>query len=198
MWYIQQNLCAFPLFDCVKQFCPACLHSFHIFFFSQLGIWMNVFPLTFILNPSTPYPNLNFHHCTLHFLPLHFPNPPCPPHSHFWLLSQLYILYHNQLPPFQNVVESIARSSFRTTGFYLWCNKDAPQSGVWVFLLISLIFLSHVGGLLYLSIWVVSSPLHQAKLMFGFPEWVKSVFYRYVLWQQHYNVVLCLNLHIGL
>lgn len=56
MWYIQQNLCAFPLFDCVKQFCYACLHLFHIFLFPAGYVVLQ----TFILNPSTPYPDFKF------------------------------------------------------------------------------------------------------------------------------------------
>lgn len=117
---------------------------------------MNVFPLTFTLDPSTSEPVFKFSslHLAFSYLSsvqthpvLHAPTSDCS--------ANIYILYHNQLPPFQNVVESITRSSFRTTGFYLWPNKDAPQSGVWALLLIRLVCCSHTGALLYLSTWDV-------------------------------------------
>lgn len=85
--------------------------------------------------PSPFYPSFDPNCAALHFLPLlskpafvlHTPGFP-------FLLSQPYILYHNQLRPFSEChcwwVKS-ARSSFRTTGFYLWHNKDAPRSHVW-------------------------------------------------------------------
>lgn len=53
---------------------------------------MNVFLLTFTATRPLLNLILDFQHCTQHFFSLYFPNTPCPPHSHFGQLSQLYIL----------------------------------------------------------------------------------------------------------
>lgn len=96
-------------------------------------------------------------------LVLHTPISDCSASYSYYIT----ISFHH----FQNVVESIARSSFRTTGFYLWHNKDAPQSGVWGFLLIGLIFFSRVGGQLY-NLGFLYVKLN----VFGFPEYVFITF----------------------
>lgn len=67
--------------------CSVSVHSF-----PRWVIWMNVVLLTFMLNPSTPYSDFSFSPLYLCIAYLYFSNPPCPPHSHFQLLSQLYIL----------------------------------------------------------------------------------------------------------
>lgn len=67
------------------------VHYFHLFFFSLMGIWMNVFLLTFILNPSTPHPYFQFSPLYPAFLSKPASSSTLPS-SCFWLLSQPYIV----------------------------------------------------------------------------------------------------------
>lgn len=130
------------------------LFVFFVYFPLPPLIWVSecfFLPFFILQHPLPFYPSFDPHCAALHFLPLlskpafvlHTPGFP-------FLLSQPYILYHNQLRPFSEChcwwVKS-ARSSFRTTGFYLWHNKDAPQSHVWF--LIGLCFPPPLVGCLY-------------------------------------------------
>lgn len=138
-----------PCFDCKAVCFRHVCHLFHFFFF--FFVTSGVHKSTshrwtfFQVNPSTPsIPSFNAPpHPGISYLSFSEPalssTPPLPT-AHPSVHNYNPIGFHR----FQNVVESIARSSFKTTGFYLWHNKDAPQVGVWFSLLISLIsILSH-------------------------------------------------------
>lgn len=167
MWYIKQNWCAFPLFDFVNQFCHAarlCIHFIRLFvFFSLMVTWLffcfssySTRPLPILTSVFTTVLCISFLSAFRTRFVYHI-----PPFFHFWLLSQRKITIG--FDHFQNVnvgelkwkEKKHARSSFRTTGFYLWHNKDAPQSDVWcilfVFFLVGhffsfLFFCNRVGG----------------------------------------------------
>lgn len=137
MWYIKQNGVHSPCLESSFVVQHVCAFCFFVFCFSLSYGYLNVSSCHSSSSnaPSPFYPSFDPHCAALHFLPLlskpafvlHTPGFP-------FLLSQPYIIYHNQLRPFSEChcwwVKS-ARSSFRTTGFYLWHNKDAPQSHVW-------------------------------------------------------------------
>lgn len=116
-------------------FSSSCVHSpwlrealwlnFHVHFTPWTG-FMNVYlpffqPLTLVLD---------FHHDTIPALQtLLVLHSPVSSLAWPWLCSS-----HPASTTFRMLNQS-ARSSYRTTGFYLWRNKDAPQTGVWAFLL---------------------------------------------------------------
>lgn len=81
--------CAFPLFDCGKQFChAACLCIFIFCFPTWVGYINECFSANLHIQPAPSHQDFNLHHGTLHFLPLYFPNPPCPPHSQILVSAQ--------------------------------------------------------------------------------------------------------------
>lgn len=118
-------------------FSSSCVHSHWLrkavwlcFFYTrssppELGSWM------FRRLSSHLTLVLDSHHHTLSafqaLLVLHTPvSWPAWP----WLFTS-----HPASITFRMLLNQSARSSYRTTGFYLWRNKDAPQTGVWAFLL---------------------------------------------------------------
>lgn len=118
---------------------------------------MNVFfLLTFILSPSTFCPDFHFRHCTLHFWPQlskpalssTLPFLTAQPTIHNIISQSAFTIFRMSLLVSEKKKQKKknARSSFRTTGFYLWHNKDAPQSGVWVSSCFIYLF-RHKGGL---------------------------------------------------
>lgn len=119
MWYIQQLLCAFPLITwggLVK-------FSYAFYPLNLVYECLSAFfqPLTLVLD---------FHHDTFsafQTLVLHTPIS--------WLAWPWLYRSHPASTTFRMLLNQSARSSYRTTGFYLWRNKDAPQTGVWAFLL---------------------------------------------------------------
>lgn len=138
MWYIQQNWCAFPLFDCkAVLLCSVC--AFITFFFPHLD-YMNVSLLTLLLHhhplppalwfsllsPASPTSALQTRLVCLGTI------SPTPARSANHTYYNTTISFHR----FQNVIVVEKKKHckvLRTTGFYLWHNKDAPQSHVWFY-----------------------------------------------------------------
>lgn len=112
-----------------------------------------------------------------------------PPHSQVFCSTNFHIS-QTSFSHFQNVfvgeLKKSARSSFRTTGFYLWHNKDAPQSLIWVLLLIGQFFLLGWWPVVHVRCGIITVVMYfnAVKCSFlsflnpcctSFPVWLESV-----------------------